>query len=199
MTTPTEEDFELELRSLPGVLNVGLTSNDDGIVEMVTLVIMNENPTTVRAQAAQVANLYFPGVVIAVDVADSQRVVTQETARVELGHVDFDEVRGSCRVTVSFDGRTSEGTARSGPLSGGVEGTLDALRGLGFEIPYYLETVSIVSTVRGRPVVVAMKSSAEESELFGIAQAESESVAAARATLNALNRILTKNSESTTA
>ena len=37
MTATTEEDFELELRSLPGVLNVGISHGDSGEVDAVTL------------------------------------------------------------------------------------------------------------------------------------------------------------------
>ena len=45
MMSRTEEDFELELRSLPGVLNVGKTHRDNGDVDVVTLVVNSKDPS----------------------------------------------------------------------------------------------------------------------------------------------------------
>jgi hypothetical protein len=189
----TEEDFELELRSLPGVLNVGMSHRESGEVEMVTLVIFAQNPGAIRVQATQIANLYFPDVTIAVEVADAVPSTNQVGARVALLNADFDEVAGVCEVQLAFEGRIGVGRAESGPLIGGVEGTLAALRNLDCEIPFYLEAVTTVPTVRGWPVVVTLRSFSDDVDLFGIAQSGGEPLAAARATLNALNRFLTNS------
>ena len=44
MTSTIEEDFELELRSLPGVVNVGINHRENGEVESVVLSIRNHDP-----------------------------------------------------------------------------------------------------------------------------------------------------------
>jgi hypothetical protein len=191
MMSITEEDFELELRSLPGVVNVGISHDDGDEVEMVTLVIVAQNPATIRTQATQIANLYFPDVTIVVEVADNATSMNQGGARVALLNADFDETAGECEVQLAFEGRVGVGRAESGPLIGGVEGTLAALRNLDYEIPYYLDAVATVPTIRGWPVVVTLRSFAEDADLFGIAQSDNESLSAARATLSALNRFLT--------
>jgi hypothetical protein len=186
----TEEDFELELRSLPGVVNVGISHDEGDEVEMVTLVIVGQSPATIRTQATQIANLYFPDVTIVVEVADSASSTNQASARVALLNADFDEKAGECEVQLAFEGRIGVGRAESGPLIGGVEGTLAALRNLDYEVPYYLDAVTTVPTIRGWPVVVTLRSFADDVDLYGIAQSEGESLSAARATLNALNRFL---------
>jgi len=58
MMSSTEEDFELELRSLPGVLNVGIKHRDNGDVEGVTLVVFGQDPGAVRVIAMQIAVSY---------------------------------------------------------------------------------------------------------------------------------------------
>jgi len=60
MMSSTEEDFELELRSLPGVLNVGIKHRDNGDVEGVTLVVFGQDPGAVRVIAMQIVSLYYP-------------------------------------------------------------------------------------------------------------------------------------------
>lgn len=191
MMSITEEDFELELRSLPGVVNVGMSHDEGDEVDLVTLVIVGQNPGTIRTQATQIANLYFPDVTLVVEVADSATATNHGAARVALLNADFDETAGECEVQLAFEGRVGVGRADSGPLIGGVEGTLAALRNLDYEIPYYLDAVTTVPTIRGWPVVVTLRSFADNADLYGIAQSDGESLSAARATLNALNRFLT--------
>lgn len=195
MMSITEEDFELELRSLPGVLNVGMSHGDSGDVEMVKLVILGQNPGPVRAQATQIANLYFPDVTIELEVADAAQLTNQVASRVSLLSADFDEVSGVCEVRLALEGRIGVGRAESGRLIGAVEGTLVALRDLGCEIPFYLEAVTTISTVRGFPIVVSLRSFTDDVDLFGIAQSDGDPPSAARATLNALNRFLTNTND----
>jgi hypothetical protein len=196
MMSTTEEDFELELRTLPGVLNVGIDHGTNGEVEGITLVVIGQNPGTIRTLATQIANLYFPEVSITVEVADTVASVSSgESARVALLSADFDEAAGVCQVQLAYAGRVGVGTSSNGSLIGAAEGTLAALRDLDCEIPFYLEAVANVPTVRGWPVVVTLRSYTNDGELFGIAQSDGDLMSAARATLNALNRFLT-NSDS---
>ena len=48
MMSSSEEDFELELRSLPGVLNVGISHAENGIVDAVTLFVRDQDSDAVR-------------------------------------------------------------------------------------------------------------------------------------------------------
>ena len=47
-----------------------------------------------------------------------------------------------------------------------------------------------VATVRGWPVIVTLRSHSNDGDRFGIAQSEGDFLAAAKATLDALNRFL---------
>ena len=195
MMSTTEEDFELELRTLPGVLNVGIEHSSSGDVEGITLVVIGQNPGTTRTLASQIANLYFPNIAITVEVADTvTSISSSESSRVALLSADFDESAGVCEVQLAFEGRIGIGTSPNGSLIGAAESTLAALRDLECEVPFYLEAVANVPTVRGWPVVVTLRSYTNDGELFGIAQSDGDLLSAARATLNALNRFLS-NSE----
>ena len=63
-----------------------------------------------------------------------------------------------------------------------------ALRDLGYEIPFSLASVTNVPAAKNWPVIVTMRAFADGAERFGIAQASDDVIAAAKATLDALNR-----------
>lgn len=189
MTSRIEEDFELELRSLPGVLNVSVTRRDDGMVDVVTLLVYGLNTSETEGVASQIASLYFPDATIVVE--DANNVLTPTTiegARIILTRAICDETTGVCDVELSHRGRLGHGGSRSGPLIGGAEAALMALRDLGYEFPFSLASVTNVPAAKNWPVIVTMRSFADGSERFGIAQASEDVVAAAKATLDALNR-----------
>lgn len=191
MMTPTEEDFELELRSLPGVLNVGIAHRDNGDVESVTLVVYGQDPAAIRSVALQVVSLYYPDATVTVeDVNYALTPRGDEISRVSLVRADFNAVEGICEVQLNYAGRIGIGRAETGPLIGGAEATLSALADLGFDVPFYLVEVTNVATVRGWPVVVTLRSLANEGDRLGIAQSDGDLVSSAKATLDALNRFL---------
>lgn len=189
MTSRIEEDFELELRSLPGVLNVSVSRRDDGSVGVVTLLVYGLNTSETQGVASQIASLYFPDARI--EVEDANNVLTPTTiegARVILTKAICDDATGACEVELSHRGRLGHGGSRSGPLIGGAEATLIALRDLGYEFPFSLTSVTNVPAAKNWPVIVTVRAFADGSERFGIAQANEDVVAAAKATLDALNR-----------
>jgi hypothetical protein len=191
MMTPSEEDFELELRSLPGVLSVGVEHRDNGEVDGVTLFVRGQDPESVRHVALQVASLYYPSAVVTVE--DANRAAAAHGAdprRVVLTRTDFNVHEGVSEVELCVAGRVGVGKSGSGPLIGGGEATLTALRELGFEVPFFLVAVNSIATVRGWPVVVTLRSMSDEGDRIGIAQSNSDLESAAKATLDALNRYL---------
>lgn len=190
MMTPSEEDFELELRSLPGVMSVGVAHRESGEVDAVTLFVRGQDPESVRHVALQVASLYYP--TAAVNVEDANRAPHQHssTQRVVLIRTDFNVHEGVSEVHLSVSGDTGVGRSGSGPLIGGAEATLAALRDLGFEVPFFLVAVNNIATARGWPVIVTLRSLSDEGDRIGIAQSNGDLESAAKATLDALNRYL---------
>ena len=111
-------------------------------------------------------------------------------SRIALGGTEFNEHDGVSEVRLSFAGRIGVGRAGSGPLIGGAEATLAALRDLGNVIPFYLMGVTKVDTVIGCSVIVALRSLSADDDRMGIALAHDDLLASAKATLDALNRYL---------
>jgi hypothetical protein len=111
---------------------------------------------------------------------------------VALVRAEFNSHEGFCEVHLNVNGRVGVGRSENGPLIGGAEATLDALRQLDFDVPFYLVGSVNVATVRGWPVIVTLRPRANEADRHGIAQAETELVSSAKATLNALNRYLSQ-------
>jgi hypothetical protein len=196
MISPTEEDFELELRALPGVVNVGFRYGDQGDVNAVSLVVHSDDAGPVRVVAKQIVSLYFPDATVSVEemvpVVSAAHGAAKDAGRVVLVRAEFNSHDGFCEVHLNVNGRVGVGRSENGPLIGGAEATLDALRQLDFDIPFYLVGSVNVATVRGWPVIVTLRPRANEADRHGIAQAETELVSSAKATLNALNRYLSQ-------
>jgi hypothetical protein len=197
MTSTIQEDFELELRSLPGVVNVGVHVKEDGEVDSVVLTVRNHDPETVRESAGQVASLYYPDATVILEETSSAPPVRggPTAARVTLELAEFNEHDGISEVHLSFGGRVGVGRAGSGPLIGGAEATLGALRDLGNVIPFYLMGVTKLDTVIGCSVIVALRSLSAEDDRMGIARADDDLMAAPKATLDALNRYVSMDLE----
>lgn len=195
MMSPTEEDFELELRSLSGVMNVEIRHRENGDVDAVTLITHGQDPSALRVMATQIVNLYYTDASVIVEDASRAMAPREVQAeRVALVRAEFHAETGNCEVELSFQGKMGFGRAGSGQLFGGAEATLSALRDLGYNLPFYLLTVISVATVRGWPVIVTMRPFSDGADMFGIAQADNDATSSAMATLDALNRFLSKES-----
>lgn len=196
MMSRTEEDFELELRSLAGVLNVGLTHRENGDIDTVTLVVNTKDNAATQAVASQIASLYYPEAKVVVDGMSHLLSLQRESgSRVAFVRAEYDSKDGTCEVQLAIDGRVGLGRAGSGPLIGGAEATLAALRDLGYDIPFSLLTVTNVTNGRDWPVVVTLRSNANDGDRFGIAKADDDMVSAAKATLDSLNRFIATANE----
>ena len=134
MMSPTEEDFELELRSLSGVLNVEIRHRENGDVDAVTLIVHGQDTAAIRVMATQIVNLYYTEATVIVE--DASRALSPREAlscRVSLIRAEFSTDTGFCDVELNFGGRVGIGRAGSGQFFGGAEATLAALRDLGLQ------------------------------------------------------------------
>ena len=85
MMSATDEDLELELRSLPGVLNVEIRHLESGEVDVVTLIVNGQDPAAIRVMAKQIVSLYSAeGSVVVDDATTAFRPHSSEAARVNL-------------------------------------------------------------------------------------------------------------------
>jgi hypothetical protein len=71
-----------------------------------------------------------------------------------------------------------------------AEITLDALRHLDIDVPFYLVSSVNIATSQGWPVIVTLRPTFNDLDRLGIAQADTELLSSAKATLSALNHHL---------
>lgn len=190
-TSRVEEDFELELRNIRGVVSVGMTQDETGVVTGVALLINDGDRDEVARAASQVASLYYPNAVMSVErLAEGTVAGTRGESRVVLVSADYDTADGACEVKLAYNGRMGIGRSVSGPMIGGAEATLAALRDMGYQIPFTLLTVNSVSNGKDSPVLVTLRSLANDADRFGVARSEDDLYSAVKATLDSLNRFL---------
>jgi hypothetical protein len=186
----TDTDFEFELRALPGVLSVEIERDAAGEVGSVTLLVSANGEQAVQGAALTITSLYYPDAsvtVVGTNRAQLRSADTGRPGRVAVVGVSSGE-DGAITVNLRYRGEDSSGTSMNGPLIGGAEATLEALRGLDCHIPFYLNSVTRVASAMDAPVVVVLRSVIDTTERLGVAQSDDDLTAAVRATLNALNR-----------
>ncbi|HVC15003.1 MAG TPA: hypothetical protein VND62_09110 [Acidimicrobiales bacterium] len=120
-------------------------------------------------------------------------------ARVSFLQASFDPERGTSEVSLSLGATRGTGRAPAGPLAGGAQATLNALRALSIDIPFYLVSAERAHGVPGEPVVVVLAprrgpgvETNRTVERLGVATGNEDVEAASRATLGALNRHLAR-------
>lgn len=191
MTSRSDEDLELELRSLPGVLSVNVNYSDRGDADVVTLLVISPDLESTRSEALQILSLYYPDASLEIERANETVLqMSRDQSRVAIIGAELDQSTGTAEVKLQHNGRTGIGRSASGPLIGGADATLAALRDLGIEIPFSLLSVNSVSLMNRWPVIVTLRSTRNDTDRLGIALAEGELLSSVKATLNALNRFL---------
>jgi hypothetical protein len=196
---PTMElgDLELELRLLPGVVGVALVQTGDGSAAQVTLLAVSPAPSLAEeaAQLALVHGLEVPLDVVDLgepsEVADLPSPIRRDH-RVALVRAEFLPDTGVCEVELTAGEVRGVGRAAYGPMIGGVVATLDALRQVGTDPPFYLLSAYRVSVGPDAPTVVVLRPVAGGKDRIGIAHREHDVESASRATLSAVNRDLTR-------
>ena len=192
--------LELELRRLPGIVAVGFTDEGESLVVHVLAETSPAASPELRRQVTQRAraNLDRPVVIELEDVAPPP--VSPGRGRVRLESVQVDTFSQTLEVHVALGMRRSVGRNRAGSPRDAAAATLEALDKLGARLPFRIDAAT--ATLRNGPhhaVVVVLEPGDGDHKLYGVARAPSMEEAAARATLHALNRYLTRESAFTPA
>ena len=190
-TVPLDE-LELELRRLGGVSYVGFQEEEGALVVQLLAVGAND-VGELRERAARLSRAHVAGpVIVEVDTGQSASEQPDDTEeRVELLAVLPSMDNLEIEVHLAYGGlRTvGRGPAAIGPVEAATA-TLEALRSLRLAVPYKVLTASSLSGGIGDAVVVVLGVEGSGDRRFGIAAGKNDDEAAARATLQALNRSL---------
>lgn len=189
-------ELELELRLLPGVLNVGFGPEEQGGHVAVSVVARDAEPD-LELVATRIARAIRQSATVEIlDLSEPRQgagVLTPVPAtvsdeRVALVESRVNEATGEASVVLSWKGNSANGHGASGTLVGSAVATLQALAGLGIAIDARLASVSSGQGIDNPPVRVVLRSELGPAEFIGVARAKSEPESAARATLAAFNR-----------
>jgi hypothetical protein len=190
-------ELELELRLLPGVVNVGFGPEEDGGHIGISVVTVEPDPD-LELVATRVARGFRAAATVEIVDLCPERVaapvpvavpVLMSEERVALVESRFDVASGESRVVLSWMGNSANGIGTSGVLIGPAEATLSALASLGIGLEARLASVSSAQSVgENPPVRVILRAERGDAEFVGVARAASEPESAARATLAAFNR-----------
>jgi hypothetical protein len=188
-------ELELELRLLPGVVNVGFGPVEPAGHVAVSVVAFDPEPD-LEVVATRVARTYRSSASVEIlDLSPPQpaapapaSAVLNSDERVALVDSTLDGSTGHAVVVLSWMGSSASGTGTAGALIGPAMATLEALDGLGITMTARLSSVSSGQGVPNPPVRVILRSEHDDSEFVGVARGATEPESAARATLAAFNR-----------
>jgi hypothetical protein len=200
-----ESDFdrlELELRKLPEVVAVGFDgiSSPDSLVLVHLLVSDASSRSTVEEHALDLGRLHLDRplrVVVAPEggeglsstaFADGAFGAVYMPSRVQLVGVTFVDDATTVEVTLGHGEQRSAGRGAAGSPTGAATAALVALRQLGWAVPFQL--ASAVRLAVGTSGAVLVHLIGPDGERLGISVGETAELAAAKATLQALNRWL---------
>jgi hypothetical protein len=176
--------LELELRQLPGVTFVGFGERGGAlVVQLVT--DESADQEDIRERATRLARAHIEGDVI-VEMGQSH---SSMAGRVQLMAVLPWPDENAIEVHLSRSGRSAVGRSTRGGPEDAASATLEALGGLGVEVPFHVAAAVPLDATSGHGVVVVALAGAGDAR-HGVAEGPSLEDAAARATLHALNRWL---------
>ena len=197
-TLPLDE-LELELRRLSGVSYVGFQEEEGALVVQLLAVGAND-VGELRERAARLSRAHVAGpVIVEVDTghsADEQAAVAEERVEILAVLPSIDALEVEVHLAYAGLRTVGRGQAGVGPVEAAAA-TLEALRSLRLAVPYKVLTASSLSGGIGDAVVVVLGHEGTVERRFGIAAGKTDDEAAARATLQALNRSLAPRPGST--
>lgn len=190
------DTLELELRRLPGVVGVGF-SEVDGVTVVHVMALMPEGMAALRRQVVQLARgladhtLMIDLQELRVAPADSDR------GRVKLVAVRVEQFTQDLEIHLAHRGVHTVGRAVAGSPERAVDATLRALADLGADLAFRVEAAATAveaDNERQQAVIVILQPEDEtRGTRYGVAKGTSIEEAAARATLHALNRYLSRD------
>jgi hypothetical protein len=187
-------ELELELRLLPGVLNVGFGPVETTGHVAVSVVALDPEPDLERVATRVTRAFRSSAAIEIIDLSPPGRAAPpaaralSSDERVALVDSAIDEATGQAVVVLSWMGSSASGAATAGALIGPAMATLRALDGLGIAVAANLSSVGTGQGLANPPVRVILRSEHDETEFVGIARGGSAPESAARATLAAFNR-----------
>jgi hypothetical protein len=187
-----EDRVDLALRQLDGVIAVGTQLVEHGALAIVVSVAPGTDLEEVRADAQRLVEQHDVAV-LSLSVVRLAGAPPVGRGRVRLlGVVGGAGGRDDeAEVHVSLGPRHAVGHGRSGRrLDAVVDATLDAVHALEVPLPYHRGSAEELHPAGEESVTVAVLLAAEDEARYGIAAAATVDQAAARATLDALNRRL---------
>lgn len=190
------DTLELELRRLPGVVGVGYSDEGDTVVLHVLADIPQAGPGELRRQVSQRARAHLdrPLVIELEDMAAPAGPLVRYPARVRLEGVRVEKFSQELDVHLALGNRRAVGRGEAGSPAEAAAATLEALATLGAELPFRIDAAT--ASLRHSPdhaVVVVLEPDERAPKLYGVARASTMEEAAARATLHALNRYLSRD------
>jgi hypothetical protein len=190
------DQLELELRRLPGVAGVGF-SEDDGLVVVHVLAAIPDGLPSLRRQIVQRARGFVdrPLVVDVQEVRIGAEALPPERGRVKLIGVRIEAFTQEMEVHLAHRGVHSVGRGAAGSPADAAGATMQALAELGAELPFRVEAAAtpVADEDTQQAVIVILEPEGDaRGTRYGVARGETLEEAAARATLHALNRYLSR-------
>ena len=187
------DDLELELRRMPGVLAVGFAESEGLVVVELQAGPDATEDLAREATTAAIAHLGNPTAVEIVRWGDGPPGPNE--SRLRLVEVTTDPAAGELSVHLARDDERAVGRASSSHgLLGVVEATMYAIRTFLPDLTYLPGWARMIETTPDRRFIVVASVTDPEarSHLRGAAEGETPLEAAARATLAALNRTISR-------
>jgi hypothetical protein len=190
--------LELELRKLPEVLAVGFEGptegsavTEDAVITVHLFVTEGAPHDAVEQQALDLGRIHMDRP-LRVEIAPESH---SGKAQAQVGHhrarlldVSLAPDGSAVNVEMSFEELRVTGTGTAAALSGAVDATLDALRELGWLVPFSISSAARLTL--GGTAAVLVHLTGAPGDRFGVGAAAVPQLAAAKATLHALNRWL---------
>jgi hypothetical protein len=187
------DKLELELRRLPGVVGIGFTEEEGGVVVHV-LAEMPEGIAALRRHIVQRARAYVDRTLI-IDLQELRPAeAPAERGRVKLVAVRVEAFTQEMEVHLAHQGVHTVGRAAAGSPHDAVDATLQALSDLGADLSFKVEAAAApVDDESQQAVIVILEpDGGQKGTRYGVAKGETIEEAAVRATLHALNRYLSR-------
>lgn len=195
------DSLELELRQSPGVVGVGFAPRDAAVsVHVVVNDAAAAEPAQRRAEEATLVHLDDAPVLIDVRVLGAAEGITAtfpvasapSRARPRLLAVIGLPDRWVEVHLALADRRTIGRRQERDDVDAAIKSTLDALAELGYDAPFTPRWSALAGAGHDNAVAVSLLSSDDSTSRYGVAAGATRREAAARATLHALNRHLTR-------